>query len=74
MSAEESNQATDLAEKGRVSNDSGAHLNRAITPGGSALDQSQPGFPTYHRYAFTVAPILGWTCRCNKQTELALGN
>jgi len=36
---------------------SGAHVNRAITPGGHPLDSSQPAFPVYHRKFANPAPL-----------------
>jgi len=35
----------------------GASVNRAITPGGHPLDQTQPAFPVYHRRFANPAPL-----------------
>lgn len=35
----------------------GAHINRAVTPGGHPLDQTQPAFPVYHRKFANPAPL-----------------
>lgn len=47
---------TDL-EKASLASEGGAHLNRNVTPGGHPLDNSQPGFNTYHRRFADPAPL-----------------
>jgi len=40
-----------------ASSNSGRPINRALTPGGHPLDQSQPAFPVYHRKLANPAPL-----------------
>lgn len=49
---------------GNTGPNAGRPLNRALTPGGHPLDQSQPAFPVYHSECLFLFTMGSWVSLC----------